>query len=56
MKNGQPYALAGLWEKWTDLKAGDDLLTFTVITVDPHEVVHPLHDRMPCHHSRTPPL
>jgi putative SOS response-associated peptidase YedK len=47
MKNGEPYALAGLWEKWKDRKAGMELLTFTVITTDPNEVVQPMHDRMP---------
>jgi putative SOS response-associated peptidase YedK len=47
MKDGQPYALAGLWERWKDTKAGSELLTFTVITIDPNEVVEPLHDRMP---------
>lgn len=47
MKDGQPYALAGLWEKWKDRKAGAELLTFTVITTDPNEVVQPMHDRMP---------
>ena len=47
MKDGQPYALAGLWEKWKDRKAGTELLTFTVITTDPNAVVEPLHNRMP---------
>src|ERR1700760_947510 len=47
MKDAEPYALAGLWEKWKDRKAGGELLTFTVITTDPNEVVQPLHDRMP---------
>jgi putative SOS response-associated peptidase YedK len=47
MKHGQPYALAGLWEKWKDRKAGTELLTFTVITTDPNAVVEPMHDRMP---------
>jgi putative SOS response-associated peptidase YedK len=47
MKDGQPYALAGLWEKWRDRKAGTELLTFTVITADPNAVVEPLHDRTP---------
>jgi putative SOS response-associated peptidase YedK len=28
MKDGQPYALAGLWEKWKDRKSGGELLTF----------------------------
>ena len=47
LKSGEPYALAGLWEKWKDRAAGTELLTFTVITTDPNEVVQPLHDRMP---------
>ena len=46
MKDGQPCALAGPWEKWKDRKAGGELLTFTVITTDPNEAVQPLHDRM----------
>ena len=47
MKDGKPYALAGLWERWKDRKAGTELLTFTIITTDPNEIVQPLHDRMP---------
>ena len=46
MKDREPYALAGLWEKWKDRKAGTELLTFTVITTDPNAVVEPLHNRM----------
>jgi putative SOS response-associated peptidase YedK len=47
MKDGEPYAFAGLWEKWKDRTAGIDLLTFTAITTDPNEVVQGMHDRMP---------
>jgi putative SOS response-associated peptidase YedK len=47
MRDGQPYALAGLWEKWKDRKTRTELLTFCVITTDPNEIVEPLHDRMP---------
>ena len=47
MKDGQPYALAGLWEKWKDRQTAQELLTFTIITTDPNEVVQPMHDRMP---------
>lgn len=47
MKDGQPYALAGLWERWKYRKAGGEPLTFTVFTTDPNEVVQALHDRMP---------
>jgi putative SOS response-associated peptidase YedK len=35
------------WEKWKDRTARSELLTFTVITTDPNEVLQPLHDRMP---------
>jgi putative SOS response-associated peptidase YedK len=47
LKSKEPYAFAGLWEKWKDRKADADLLTFTVITTDPNEVVEPMHERMP---------
>jgi putative SOS response-associated peptidase YedK len=47
MKDGKPYALAGLWEKWKDRRADFDMLTFTVITTDPNELVEPMHDRIP---------
>jgi len=40
-------ALAGLLEKWKDRNAGSELLTFTIITTNPNEVVQPMHDRMP---------
>jgi putative SOS response-associated peptidase YedK len=48
MKDGKPYGFAGLWDKWKDPVAGGaELLTFTVITTDPNEVVSPIHTRMP---------
>jgi putative SOS response-associated peptidase YedK len=47
LKSKEPYAFAGLWEKWKDPKVDADLLTFTVITTDPNKVVQPMHDRMP---------
>jgi putative SOS response-associated peptidase YedK len=47
MKDRQPYALVGLWERSKDRKTNTELLTFTVITTDPNELVEPMHDRMP---------
>ena len=47
LNDGEPYALAGRWERWKDRKAGVHLLTFAVITTDPNEVVEPLHNRIP---------
>ena len=47
LKSGETYGFAGLWERWKNVEAKTVLLTFTIITTDPNEVVLPLHDRMP---------
>src|ERR1700734_3540219 len=47
LKSGNPYAFAGVWERWKDPKPPEPLETFTIITTDPNELVAPLHDRMP---------
>ncbi len=46
LKSGEPYALAGLWERWQP-KEGEALETFTVLTTDPNELMEPIHNRMP---------
>lgn len=43
---GEPYAFAGLWERWKP-KEGDPLETFTILTTDPNELAERVHDRMP---------
>ena len=47
MKDGTPYAFAGLWDRWRDPVRKEPLETFTVITTDPNGLVEPLHNRMP---------
>jgi len=47
LSNGEPYALAGLWERWREPNSREPLETFTIITTDANEVVEPMHDRMP---------
>ncbi len=47
LKSGEPYAFAGVWERWKDPKAAEHLETFALITTDPNELVASLHDRMP---------
>jgi putative SOS response-associated peptidase YedK len=37
----EPFAFAGLWEKWTEIE------TCTILTTAANEMVTPLHDRMP---------
>lgn len=46
MESGEPYALAGLWERWR-AKEGRPLETFTILTTDPNGLMEPVHDRMP---------
>jgi putative SOS response-associated peptidase YedK len=47
LKSGDPYAFAGLWERWRDPNSPVPLETFTVLTTDPNELVEPFHNRMP---------
>ena len=46
LKSGEPFAFAGLWERWHP-KDGDALETFTILTTDANEVLEPVHNRMP---------
>jgi putative SOS response-associated peptidase YedK len=49
MRDGAPFAFAGLWEIWRDPATPDaePLRTCTIITGPPNELVAPIHDRMP---------
>ena len=42
----KPFAFAGLWEIWQSSQ-GDELLSTTIVTCEPNEVVKPVHSRMP---------
>ena len=46
LKDGRPFALAGLWETW-QTPAGETWQTCTVITTTPNRLMTPIHDRMP---------
>ena len=47
LKDGSLFALAGLFDVWKDKKTGQALLSYTVITTDPNELLEPFHNRMP---------
>jgi putative SOS response-associated peptidase YedK len=43
--DGEPFAFAGLWERWS--KGDAPMETCTILTTRPNELVAPYHDRMP---------
>ena len=47
MKDGNPFALGGLWENWKDPASGEWTRTFAIVTTDANELVGEIHDRMP---------
>jgi putative SOS response-associated peptidase YedK len=47
MRDGSPFAIAGIWENWRDLASGEWQRTFAIITVPPYELLAQIHDRMP---------
>ena len=44
---GEPYAMGGLWETWTDPASGSRLETCTVLTCPANTRLRALHERMP---------
>jgi putative SOS response-associated peptidase YedK len=47
LKDGALFALAGVFDVWRDKATGQVLLSYTVITTDPNELLEPFHNRMP---------
>jgi putative SOS response-associated peptidase YedK len=46
-RDGQPIAFAGLWSKWKDKEAGQELLSCTMVITEPNKFIAEVHDRMP---------
>ena len=46
MKDGEPFAIAGLWEHWEG-QDGQVIESCTLLTTEPNDVLAPIHNRMP---------
>jgi putative SOS response-associated peptidase YedK len=46
-RDGEPFALAGLFEAWRPTPEAEWLLSCCVITTEPNSLMAPIHDRMP---------
>ncbi len=46
MKDGSPFAIAGLWEQWQSPQE-DVIRSCTLITTTPNSMMEKIHDRMP---------
>ena len=46
LKSGEPFALAGLWETWSD-PHGNVVPSCTIITTAANDFLAPIHNRMP---------
>lgn len=46
-KDGEPFAFAGLWERWEKSPDGRPVESCTIVTTEANEVLRPIHDRMP---------
>src|ERR671922_108428 len=47
MKDGSPFALAGLWENWRRPGSEEWMRTFAVVTTAANTLMSVIHDRMP---------
>ncbi|ADH97938.1 SOS response-associated peptidase [Salisediminibacterium selenitireducens] len=46
LRDGEPFAMAGLWDRWQD-EGGETITSCTIITTEPNTLMAPIHNRMP---------
>ncbi|MGA2218481.1 MAG: SOS response-associated peptidase [Terracidiphilus sp.] len=47
LKTEEPFALGGIWDRWVSPDKQVELHSYSIITVEPNELLAPMHDRMP---------
>ncbi|MCZ8548652.1 SOS response-associated peptidase [Mesorhizobium qingshengii] len=57
MESGELFAIAGIWEEYTDKATGELVRTFAIVSCEPNALIATIHDRMPVilppsHHMR----
>jgi putative SOS response-associated peptidase YedK len=45
LKSHEPFAMAGLWDRWTNTATGDVLSTYTVITTKANPLLETIHNK-----------
>jgi putative SOS response-associated peptidase YedK len=45
--DGGVLSIAGLWDRWTNPKTGEAVISCTMVITDANALVRPIHDRMP---------
>lgn len=47
LRDRQPFAFAGLWERWRDPAIAEPRFSCTILTTAPNALMAPIHNRMP---------
>jgi len=47
LRSAEPFAFAGLWDRWTNPEDDGVIESFTILTTTPNALMEPVHDRMP---------
>ena len=47
LKDGEPFAFAGLWERWEKSPDDKPVESCTIVTTEANDLLKPIHDRMP---------
>jgi putative SOS response-associated peptidase YedK len=47
LRDGEIFALGGIWEAWRAKESGEWVITCAILTTEPNELLATIHDRMP---------
>jgi len=45
LKNNEPFAIAGLWDKWKDKSTDEEIYSYTIITTDANPLMAKIHNK-----------